>query len=111
MPSVRLIKHEAVPNAQTMKSDFRVAARRGSLIRTTHQGAGCGPTSSAARLLAKALRFLRAMRFGGSLFLVGSTDRRNTFCELLSWSLIEQGFSRPFIELPRDRAELGLAIQ
>jgi hypothetical protein len=41
----------------------------------------------------------------------GSTDRRNTFCELLSWGLIEQGFSRPFIELPCDRAELGLAIQ
>jgi len=41
----------------------------------------------------------------------GSTDRRNTFCELLSWGLIEQGFSWPFIELPCDRAELGLAIQ
>src|SRR5262245_57456814 len=41
----------------------------------------------------------------------GSTDRRNTFCELLSWGLIEQGLSRPFIELPCDRAELGLAIQ
>jgi hypothetical protein len=39
----------------------------------------------------------------------GSTDRRNTFCELLSWGLIEQGLSRPFIELPCDRAELGLA--
>jgi hypothetical protein len=25
----------------------------------------------------------------------GSTDRRNTFCELLSWGLIEQGLSRP----------------
>src|SRR5580698_4058868 len=42
---------------------------------------------------------------------VGSTDRRNTFCELLSWGLIEQGLSRPFIELPCDRAELGLAMQ
>ena len=41
----------------------------------------------------------------------GSTDRRNTFCELLSWGLIEQGLSRPFIELPCDRTELGLAIQ
>jgi len=41
----------------------------------------------------------------------GSTDRRNTFCELLSWGLIEQGLSRPFIELPCDRAELGLAMQ
>jgi hypothetical protein len=41
----------------------------------------------------------------------GSTDRRNTFGELLSWGLIEQGFSRPFIELPCDRVELGLAVQ
>jgi hypothetical protein len=41
----------------------------------------------------------------------GSTDRRNTFCELLSWGLIEQGLSRPFVELPCDRAELGLAMQ
>ena len=42
---------------------------------------------------------------------VGSTDRRNTFCELLSWGLKEQGLSRPFIELPGDRTELGLAMQ
>jgi len=41
----------------------------------------------------------------------GSTDRRNTFCVLLSWGLKEQGLSRPFIEPPGDRAELGLAIQ
>src|SRR6516164_2653318 len=41
----------------------------------------------------------------------GSTDRRNTFCELLSWGLKEQGLSWPFIELPGNRAELGLAIQ
>jgi hypothetical protein len=41
----------------------------------------------------------------------GSTDRCNTFRELLSWGLIEQGLSRPFIELPCDRAELGLAMQ
>ena len=41
----------------------------------------------------------------------GSTDRRNTFRELLSWGLIEQGLSRPFIELSCDRAELGLAMQ
>jgi hypothetical protein len=27
--------------------------------------------------------------------LAGSTDRRNTFRELLSWRLIEQDFSRP----------------
>jgi DNA invertase Pin-like site-specific DNA recombinase len=39
----------------------------------------------------------------------GSTDRRNTFCELLSWGLKEQGLSWPFIEPPGDRAELGLA--
>src|ERR1700676_3704841 len=30
----------------------------------------------------------------------GSTDRCNTFCELLSWGLIEQGLSRSFIEPP-----------
>jgi len=45
------------------------------------------------------------------LLAAGSTDRRNTFCELLSWGLIEQGLSRPFIELPCDCAELGLAMQ
>jgi hypothetical protein len=38
-------------------------------------------------------------------------DRCNTFCELLSRRLIEQGLSRPFIELPCDGAELGLAVQ
>ena len=41
----------------------------------------------------------------------GSTDRCNTFCELLSWRLIEQGLSRPFIEPPSDGAELSLAVQ
>ena len=41
----------------------------------------------------------------------GSTDRCNTFCELLSWGLIEQGLSGSFIELPCDCAELGLAMQ
>jgi hypothetical protein len=41
----------------------------------------------------------------------GSTDRRNTFCELLSWGLKEQGLSWSFIEPPGDRAELGLAMQ
>ena len=40
-----------------------------------------------------------------------STDRCNTFCELLSRCLIEQGLSRPFIELPCDSTELGLAVQ
>jgi len=41
----------------------------------------------------------------------GSTDRCNTFCELLSRRLIEQGLSRPFIELSCDGTELGLAVQ
>jgi Type ISP C-terminal specificity domain len=41
----------------------------------------------------------------------GSTDRCNTFCKLLSWGLIEQGLSGPFVELPRDCAEFGLAMQ
>src|ERR1700740_2062853 len=40
----------------------------------------------------------------------GLTDRRNTFGELLSWGLIEQGLSRPFIKLPCYCAQLGLAI-
>lgn len=40
-----------------------------------------------------------------------STDRCNTFCELLSRRLTEQGLSRPFVELPRDGTELGLAVQ
>src|ERR1700730_6695675 len=34
------------------------------------------------------------------LLAAGSTDRCNTFGELLSWGLIEQGLSRPFIKLP-----------
>src|SRR3981189_3017804 len=45
------------------------------------------------------------------LFPASSTDRCNTFCELLSRCLIEQGLSRPFIELPCDSTELGLAVQ
>jgi hypothetical protein len=45
------------------------------------------------------------------LLAAGSTDRRNTFCELLSWGLKEQGLSWPFTEPPGDRAELGLAVQ
>src|SRR4029077_576930 len=53
----------------------------------------------------------RGFSAGRPLWVAGSTDRRNTFCELLSWGLKEQGLSRPFIELPCDRAELGLAIQ
>src|SRR6267142_7216893 len=39
-----------------------------------------------------------------------STDRRNTFCELLSRRLIEQGLSRPFIELPCDGTEDGMSV-
>ena len=45
------------------------------------------------------------------LLAASSTDRCNTFCELLSRRLIEQGLSRPFIELPCDGTELGLAVQ
>jgi hypothetical protein len=45
------------------------------------------------------------------LLAASSTDRCNTFCELLSRRLIEQGLSRPFIELRCYRAELGLAMQ
>src|SRR6476620_12629014 len=40
-----------------------------------------------------------------------STDRCNTFCELLSRRLIEQGLSRPFIELPCNGTELRLTVQ
>jgi len=40
-----------------------------------------------------------------------STDRCNTFCELLSRRLIEQGLSRPFIELACDSTELSLTVQ
>src|SRR6187399_3195827 len=47
----------------------------------------------------------------GRLLTASSTDRCNTFCELLSRRLIEQGLSRPFIELPCDGTELGLAVQ
>ena len=45
------------------------------------------------------------------LLAVSSTDRCNTFSELLSRRLIEQGLSGPFIELPCDGTELGLAVQ
>jgi hypothetical protein len=40
----------------------------------------------------------------------GSTDRCNTFRELVCSGLIEQGLSGPFIELPCYRAEFGLAM-
>ena len=39
-----------------------------------------------------------------------STDRCNTFGESLSRRLIEQGLSRPFIQLPCDGTELGLTV-
>src|ERR1700704_5879827 len=42
---------------------------------------------------------------------VGSTDRCNTFRELVCWGLIAQGLSGPFIELPCYRVEFGLAMQ
>jgi hypothetical protein len=44
------------------------------------------------------------------LMAAGSTGRCNTFRELVCWGLIEQGLSGPFIELPCDRAEFGLAM-
>ena len=47
----------------------------------------------------------------GQLLAASSTDRCNTFCKLLSRRLIEQGLSRPFVELPCDGTELGLAVQ
>src|SRR6476646_6936335 len=46
-----------------------------------------------------------------SLSGASSTDRCNTFCELLSRRLIEQGLSRPFIELPCDGTALRLTVQ
>jgi hypothetical protein len=42
---------------------------------------------------------------------VGSTDRCNTLSELLRWGLVEQGLSGALVELARDGAELGLAVQ
>src|SRR5436190_12677019 len=51
------------------------------------------------------------MRSQCRLLAASSTDRCNTFCELLSRRLIEQGLSGPFIELPCDGTELGLAVQ
>ena len=44
------------------------------------------------------------------LLAADSTDRCNTFRELVCWGLIEQGLSGPFIELPCYRAEFGLAM-
>jgi hypothetical protein len=49
--------------------------------------------------------------FERPLLAASSTDRCNTFSELLSRRLIEQGLSRPFIELPCDGTELGLTVQ
>lgn len=49
--------------------------------------------------------------FHQPVWVAGSTDGCNTFRELLSWGLIEQGLSRPFVELPCDGAKPGLAMQ
>src|SRR5882757_5497538 len=54
---------------------------------------------------------MTALRKERPLLAASSTDRCNTFCELLSRCLIEQGLSRPFIELPCDSTEFGLAVQ
>jgi len=40
---------------------------------------------------------------------VGSKDRRNAFCEDLSWRLVHQDFSWPLVKRPGDGAEPGLA--
>ncbi len=40
---------------------------------------------------------------------VGSTDRRNTLCELLRWRLILQGLARPRASAMRRWADLHLA--
>ena len=56
--------------------------------------------------LSRHLKFIQCQLCAAS-----STDRCNTFCELLSRRLIEQGLSRPFIELSGYRAKLGLAMQ
>jgi len=40
----------------------------------------------------------------------GSTDRRNTLCELLRWRLILQDLAWPLIQLARDGAQLCLGM-
>jgi hypothetical protein len=40
----------------------------------------------------------------------GSTDRCNTFRELVCWGLIEQGLSGPFIEPPCYRAASKITV-
>src|SRR5260370_40034267 len=67
-------------------------------------GRACGAGGSVNERSTKATKdrrlFLCVLRLEGPLLAAGSTDRCNTFCELLSWGLIEQGLSRSFIELP-----------
>jgi hypothetical protein len=41
---------------------------------------------------------------------VDSIDRSNTMSKLLSWGLILQGPAWSFIELPRNRIQLGLRM-
>src|SRR4030081_1994689 len=77
---------------------------------------GCRPTIGyCPRTHAVAVRLpsrrCQAISTARQLCAASSTDRCNTFCELLSRCLIEQGLSRPFIELPCDSTELGLAVQ
>jgi hypothetical protein len=43
-----------------------------------------------------------------TLWAAGSTDRRNTLCELLCWGLVLQGLSRSLVELSGNCAELCL---
>jgi hypothetical protein len=45
------------------------------------------------------------------LMAAGSTDRCNTFRELLCLDLMAQSLSRPFMEQPCNCAELSLAMQ
>ena len=44
-------------------------------------------------------------------WVVGSTGGRNTLVEHFSWRLIHQGFSGSLVELSRECAELGLAVE
>ena len=50
-------------------------------------------------------------RNAGHHWLPDEVDNDATFCELLSRRLIEQGLSRPFIELSCNGTELSLAVQ
>src|SRR5216683_721727 len=99
-----------------------IAAQTAQRSRCTHSGGASSITRRYARTLAH-FRFFKKRSRSPSLNLastksyepshppasrietrrlrplcaVGSTDRCNTFCELLSWGLIEQGLSRPFV--------------